>query len=697
MAIPKFTYRKPPTPEGLRKIENDDMNWFDTEEWSNLNTGILEEYLDEKNRGPGFSRSRYRWKSLALGIGLGTIFAVITEYVGLKVGIAISGSWYVVYMIGLMAKWSPSELNIASGASTSTTYISTGFIFTFPAMYLLRYNSEYAIGMDENQEYIYLITEIPSITIPIVATIIAAFLGLLYFIIFRRVWLVEDPLPLPGIEAFLQLLDISNSLASGSTDKASKAIRYVTYSTVVTGLFTFLKDLPFKTGEHASNGDAIKEPVFDQMFGGSDMGEWYTESSIHLPFKHAKYTQLEFGLIPMEIGIGWFMRARTAILISLGTLVTWFIIIPMAVAINVPIHQPEGTFLIQSSFILDKYGFASAAAYMNVAKIVAIGTVLGGGVTALLKNAPVFKSATEDLFKAMKGEKTSEFIEGKGWYEWPMIHIPIMMVVVFIGISITFAFEYPLFQSMVFALVLVATTFFLGAIAVKVMGETGTEPVSGTSFIVLIALVILFKAMHTDNETIAIMSIIGTTVFGGAISMSGNIINDFKAGLYIGNRPYHIMKAEMTGIIPGAIVAVIGATVLSEGLARGDLTLPAPQAHAFAKVVQLLVGGESMGFVLQLLAVGILIGIFAEIAIGMGTAFGLGMYFPLFVTTPILAGGILRDLYEIKYLKPLAERKKWTEQETTLKRLESYMIATGLIVGEAVAGTAVAMYLVISS
>ena len=36
--------------------------------------------------------------------------------------------------------------------------------------------------------------------IGIVASMFADF-GVMYFIIFRRVWLVEDPLPLPGFEA----------------------------------------------------------------------------------------------------------------------------------------------------------------------------------------------------------------------------------------------------------------------------------------------------------------------------------------------------------------------------------------------------------------------------------------------------------------------------------------------------------------
>ena len=44
--------------------------------------------------------------------------------------------------------------------------------------------------------------------------------------------------------------------------------------------------------------------------------------------------------------------------------------------------------------------------------------------------------------------------------------------------------------ALIFATVLLATTFLLGAIAVRVMGETGIEPVSKTSFIVLLMLLL---------------------------------------------------------------------------------------------------------------------------------------------------------------------------------------------------------------
>ena len=86
-------YRQPPTPEGLKKIENDNLEWFDTEMFSNFNTGILEEYMDEKNKKHSFERSKFVWKKVLIGIAIGSAFALINQYVGLKVGMIVSGAW----------------------------------------------------------------------------------------------------------------------------------------------------------------------------------------------------------------------------------------------------------------------------------------------------------------------------------------------------------------------------------------------------------------------------------------------------------------------------------------------------------------------------------------------------------------------------------------------------------------------------
>jgi uncharacterized oligopeptide transporter (OPT) family protein len=389
------------------------------------------------------------------------------------------------------------------------------------------------------------------------------------------------------------------------------------------------------------------------------------------------------------------MKFKISIIVNLGTFITWFIIIPMAVVIGVPIFEASSNTYRDPMF----FAVPSYEVFFYVARPIAVGTILGAGLTGLFKMIPTFKSALSDVFEARKGGQRKDYIEGRGWYEWPMTHIWPMTLITFIVVFLLFWFGFegsnPI-VSFIFSVVLVTTTFALGAIAVKVMGETGTQPVSGTSFIVLIMLILVFMGLGLSRETTAIIVLIGTTVFAGAISMEGDIIWDFKSGLYIGNRPYHLMKGELTGIIPGAIASVLAAVLFSQLLADNPDILVAPQANAFATIIQTFLGGSNIGMLATFLVIGGILGVLLELTTGMGTAIGLGMYFPLWLMVPMIFGGAIRDLWETRYLEPKAKAEGWSEKQKTIKTLDTYMIATGLIVGEAIIGTIVAIVFIFS-
>jgi putative OPT family oligopeptide transporter len=666
-------------------MEQGTMEYFDDEMWSNLNTGTLEQYLNEKTRTEGFTRSKWRWKNILFGLFIGIIFALINQYVGLKVGIIVAGNWYIVNLIGMALKWHPTECNLASGASTGASSTCTGFVFTFPAIYLLMQHPDYSLSGGG-----FLISEsmVPPIAVAMICAILGGLLGVLYFTIFRRIWLVEDPLPVPGFQAYVKLMDIANDRSRGAVDQAKKSIRTVAIWTSGTMLFTFLRDFPVSNDKSA----------LDNIFGG----DFYHGGLVMHPY--ATYTFFGWAIIPIEIAIGWFMRLRTAFLVASGSIFTWFVIVPLAVSFNVPIWIPkaEAYYAVQSFPIpaLEIYDPPAFVAAGRVARPIAIGAILGGGITALLKMAKVFKTAMGDVMKIGKGtEGRTDYSEGRGWFEWPMTQIPIMWVVVIIGVVIMFSGVggFPLLESFIIGILLIVVTFVLGAIGVKVMGEIGTTPVSGTSFIVLTFLIIVFKIIGTPTSTALIMALIGTTVFGTALSLSADIIFDFKIGVYTGTRPYHLSKAELTAIPFGAIVAAVGAIILSVGLStmKADgtpvLNLEAPQAHAFATFTQIIVGNAPWDWIL----IGIGIGVFAELMTGMGTAFGLGMYLPFTITVNLLIGGGLREWWQKKKLEPQAKAENWSEKQKTLRLLQTYMMATGLIVGEAIMGTIIAIYLVI--
>ena len=687
-------YRQTPTPEGLKAIEKGTLDYFDTEMYANFNTEVLEEYLEEKNRRDGFGSTTWKWNQMLLGLIIGIIFAIINQYVGLKVGMIVSGSWYVAYLAAMALRWSPGEVNLSASASTGASMVCTGFVFTYPAIYLLAYSTRYEMNGTYLVDSSLLLPNSWALAgVAMVASILGGFLGCLYFIIFRRVWLIEDPLPLPGFEANIKLMDIAGETSKeGGMEGAMHSIRLVGISTAIVMLFTFLRDWPLLgTGTNDTAGKEIKTSILSRA---GESTSWYEAGDLTVPMENSltNYTWLGFGLTPMMIAIGWFMRFRVALLVSLGTFFTWFVVTPLAFHYDYPFYFP----LDASYHSVTQFDYPSIMSYGYVARPMAIGAILGGGITGLLKMAPVFKTTASDVIDIFSGKSDNasrkDYVEGKGWYEWPISHIPVMLLVSLIGITLTFSTQFGFFPSLIFSLVLCLTTFALGAIAVKVMGETSIEPVSGTSFIVLLMLVLIFKGIGLSESDTAILSLVGTTVFGGAISMSGTVIGDYKPGLYVGNRPMHIMKTELLGIIPGTIVAALFAGLLSLALARGDLVLYAPQANAFAAFAQIMLGGQTPW---NLLLVGIIIGVFMELLTGMGTAFGLGMYLPMVVTLPMVIGGGLRDYWESRFLDVAVEKENLSEKQRTMRLLNTYMIATGCIVGEALLGTLLAIYYVL--
>ncbi|MEC8721544.1 MAG: OPT/YSL family transporter [Candidatus Thermoplasmatota archaeon] len=734
--VPRSAYRRPVTAKGLKGIEQGTLTWLDEDMYNNLNTGVLEQYLEEKNIQEGFEISHWSPSKILIGILIGAVFSGVTAYIGLKIGLAVSAAWYVAYLLGMALKWSPSEVNISTSATTGATHASTGFIFTFPAIFLLAYSTKYQV-LDEAGNLVNLIQE-PDVMqlafIGIIASMFAGFLGVMYFIIFRRVWLVEDPLPMPGFEATLKLLDIATDVNAGAADSARESLKSVGLWTVLTMGFMTLIDYPIFWGRKVASAPGSMVDWLAGVLSGEKWGvaSIYTERWLHQPTSlinpitgesqsHAfangitpysktnpfSYTFIGLELSPTLFAIGWFMKWRPALLVNLGSIIAWFYLIPIAVMMDVPVYDPTVNDYVRLSTYADTsappvYPMVQWKAYKTIIQTIAIGAILGGGLLGLLKMAPTFVKIFADIRKAFSGGQSEEYIEGKGWYEWPLMHIPIFMIIAFFAMILIFAVGgFPIAAAVIFALVLIFTTFLLGAIAVRVMGETGIEPVSGTSFIVLLMLLLTFLALGDPlgltREGAVLMALVGTTVFGSAISMSGTVVADYKNSLYIGNRPYHISKGNIMGVVPGAILGAAVAIFLSDLLATGKIDLLAPQANAFASFTIVLESGNGD---FRALFLGMLLGAFAEWATGMGTSFGLGMYLPTPYTLPMLIGGGLRDKWEEKKLKPIVEeiREKdgtaKAEQKRALMLLMTFMIAAGALTGEAFFGVESAVFAV---
>jgi uncharacterized oligopeptide transporter (OPT) family protein len=620
--------------------------------WRGLNSGTLERQLDAQARAAG-AAVPWRWPRVALGVVVGLCFALVNQYVGLRTGLIVFGSWYVVFLAGLALRWAPAEINIAAVASSGANFIVGGYAYVLPALFLAGGN-----------------VSPPLLAAAVAGTALAGILGSLAFAALRQAWIVEQPLPYPSFEQYVQLLALAQPQSLWRSRHARRTGLLVGGGALAAGAWTFARDVPLAGGQ--------------PLLAALERGGWYSGSAgLQQPLATAQLTWLNLALSPLLLAVGWFMRLRIALMVALGSAFAWLLAVPLAVLLDLPSAQG-------GLAALAAQGQPSALlAFAGPVRALAAGAIVGGGLTALLRLAPRLRGAVRQSLRLRAAPAEH------GAYDWPPHHASAVgLALVALLTALLTLGGAPLLAALLLALLVVAGVVLLGAVAVKAAGETSLEPASAVGFLMAIALVLALQPFGLPVALVATLAIVGTAVFQAGVTMMGNLLLDVKIALYVGNRPHDVMRAALLGIVPGAVLGGAIALLLGPALASGALDLPAPQAHAYAALLQATIGGR---LPLALLALGAAFGAFVEWRSGFGTAFGLGMFLPLGIPGAFLLGAGLREAWERRWLAPRAAREGWDVGRRDLALADTYLLATGLMVGEALVGTAAALVLALGA
>jgi len=238
------------------------------------------------------------------------------------------------------------------------------------------------------------------------------------------------------------------------------------------------------------------------------------------------------------------------------------------------------------------------------------------------------------------------------------------------------------------SLVLVALIAFLfTTVAIWCIAVTARNPISGMTIVTLAIAGLAFTSLGLAGKPgMAAVLIIGTVVCC-ALGVSGQFISDLKIGYWLGATPRSQQRWKFVGIVTGMIGVAAVVMVLDKVYGfTTDRTnpLPAPQANAMAAVVQMVMGGGQVPWLMY--GLGAILAILFEM-MGIPTlAVGLGMYLPMNLNMAVLVGGV------INYFISTSGRTKAIGKARGDK---GTLIASGFIAGGAVMGVigAILMYI----
>lgn len=588
-------------------------------------------------------------RSIVVGLLMNVIFSAAATFVALKVGqgietaipisiVAIGVSGFLLTM-GRRRNSMLENVNILAIGTTSGI-VAGGTVFTMPAIYILNLNEKLSMGNGTLFLQIFLVP------------FLGAVLGVLFLVPFRRYFVKEmhGKLPFPEGTATNEIL-----VTGGGGGSVGQVIILI-YAFAAGFLYNSVSGV-FKLFSETFTTAAA--PMWDKV-------TTQTKAVFSLG------TGAEF------LGLGMIIGLRYATIIVAGSFLSWFVVIPMLAPFGL-----DSLKLLNPSITGDGPGEIFRAIPRNIG----IGCIFTAGIISILKMSRVITTALKEaiggLLKGGAGahvahDRTDEDISYPG----------LLAIGAVTAVAIFLYFRFMVMANLENATSLsflalglaLVVAFLFTTVSAWAIATISVTPISGMSVttIIVTAVALLAAGLPKGDAGMLIVLLVGGVV-ASALSMAGTLVTEFKIGYWTGASPKKIQwSALLASLLASALVTatimVLADTYGYDATVKPD-ALQAPQANMMASALQSFIGGGSVPW--RMYGVGVVIAFLINMLGISPLAFGLGMYLPMELNTPILAGA---------FVAHWIGKSSSHEAVSKARSDKGILIASGLIAGAAILG-----------
>lgn len=579
-------------------------------------------------------------RAVILGVVLAVVLAGANAYLGLFAGMTVSASIpAAVISMAVLRGFAGStilENNIVQTAASAGEALAAGVIFTFPALVLMHYWASFDYG------WVTLIAGLGGV------------LGVLFTIPLRRPLIVDQALTFPEGVATAEVLRIG--------ERAGRGARYL--------------------GGAALAGGAMKLCETGLRLWPS-VASWAT-------FAGRSVFYIGANLSPALLGVGYIVGLNIAVLVFAGGALAWFLAIPLYAVLHAGGNPGLAALLASGA------GPAGVAQHLWSTRIryMGVGAMLVGGIWALVSMGPSLWRGLRAGLAAGALQRSPE-TERDLPMRWVLGGVVVCVVPIYLVYGLVAGSHG---VGLALTVIMVVTGFLFSAVAAYMAGVVGSSnnPVSGVTIATILVTALLLCWMLGPGAAAGPASAIMVgAVICCAAAIGGDNLQDLKAGNLVGATPWKQQIAQTLGVLSAVLVMAPVLDLLLDAYGFGAPSaahphpLPAPQATLMASLAQ-GVFGSSLPW--RMVAVGVALGV-AIIVLDRylektGSrwrapvlAVAVGIYLPLDLSVPILAGGLIAEA---------AARRGGSGQQNGM------LLAAGLITGEALLGILLAVPIVVS-
>ena len=568
--------------------------------------------------------------SIIMGVILAVIFGAANAYLGLRVGMTVSASIpAAVISMGvirkIMKKNSILESNMVQTIGSAGESLAAGAIFTMPALFL---------WAEEG------LCEMPGIVEITLIALCGGVLGVLFMVPLRNALIVKEHATLLYPEGTA----CADVLLAGEEGGANAATVFSGMG--IAAIFKFVVD-----------------------------GLKVIPADVAVAFKGFK-GEIGMECYPALLGVGYIVGPRIASFMFVGSLIGWMVLIPVICLFGADTVMYPGTETISALYAA---GGASKI-WSTYVKYIGAGAIATGGIISLIKSLPLIIATFRDSMKSMKGGKNTST-------ERTAQDLPMNVILIGIVAMVAIIWLVPAIPvNPIGALIIVIFGFFFATVSSRMVGLVGSSnnPVSGMAIATLLIATMVIKASgNTGIDGMKAAIAIGSVICIVA-AIAGDTSQDLKTGYIVGATPYKQQAGELIGVAVSAITVGGVLYLLNAAWGYGSTELPAPQATLMKMVVEGVMG-NSLPW--SLVFAGVAIAIVVEILQIPVLPFAVGLYLPIYLSTPIMVGGLVRLYFD--------KKKGITEEERKAKVNQGILYSSGLIAGEGLVGILLAVFAII--
>lgn len=567
--------------------------------------------------------------SVILGLLLAVVFGAANAYLGLRVGMTISASIpAAVISMGIvriiLRRNSILENNMVQTIGSAGESLAAGAIFTIPALFM---------WAAENPE-----VSAPSFWNITIIALLGGILGVLFMIPLRAALIVEEhgTLPFPEGTACAEVL-----LAGEEGGEKSKVV----FSGLgIAALYKFITD-------------GIK------LF----------PSEIQWNIKSLK-TGFGMDVLPALTGVGYICGLKISSYIFAGGILGWFVLIPLITLFGIDNLIAPGTAAISE--------LGPSGIWSSYIRYIGAGAVAAGGIISLVKSLPMIIKTFSKAIKGLgKGNAGNTILRTERDLPMQVVLAGSLVIALIIWILPSIPVNF------VGGLLIVVFGFFFATVSSRMVGIVGSSnnPISGMIIATLLISTGILKASGiTGYQGMASAICIGTIV-SIVSAMAGDTSQDLKTGYIIGATPVKQQIGEILGAVISALAIAGIMYLLNSAWGFGSPELPAPQGTLMKLVVEGVMGGTLPW---GLIFCGMGVAVVLEILRLPVLPFAVGLYLPIYLSTPIYIGGIIRWITEKFFFKDNPEKNRLCVDKGVL-------YCSGMIAGEGIIGILLAVFAVI--